>query len=295
MTLQQLRYLVAVADYGSITAAAAGTYVAQPALSRAMRALERELNVDLFRRTGRGITLTAEGRRMVRLARAALEVIDSMGRGHEAQVRTAAKLRIVSTPTLAIDLVGELIPAFTRYNPNVDVEVIHREAREPLVAALRTGTAEIGLVDLPVDEELMTHSLRDREVVLASPPGTDLPDPVPVERLDGLPMVVPARGEGRRRELEEMFTVTGVRPTFAVETDERVAWVASVLDGTASLIWYRDIAARTFGSRATIRSFAPRLSRTLGIVHPRRPLARAARAFINIAVSSRRPSTPSYN
>ncbi len=289
MTLQQLRYLVAVADYGSITAAAAATYVAQPALSRAIRALERELNVTLFRRTGRGITLTAEGRRVVRLARTALEVVDSMPEGGKgAQVRAAAKLRIVSTPTLTIDLVGELIPAFTRYNPDVDVEVIRREAREALVAALRTGAAEIGLVDLPVDEELMTHQLRDREVVLASPPGTDLPDPVPVERLDGLPIVVPARRDGRRRELEEMFTATGVRPTVAVETDERIAWVASVLDGKASLIWYRDIAIRTFGSRATIRSFAPRLSRTLGIVHPRRPLARAARAFINIAVNPRK-------
>ncbi|GAA5123454.1 LysR family transcriptional regulator [Haloechinothrix salitolerans] len=271
MTLQQLRYLVAVADYGSITAAAAGTYVAQPALSR-------------------------EGRRMVRLARTALEVIDSMsGGGHATHVRTAAKLRIVSTPTLAIDLASELIPAFARYNPDVDVEVIRREARETVVAALRTGAAEIGLVDLPVDEELMTHSLRDREVVLVSPPGTGLPNPVPVERLDGLPMVVPARSGGRRRELEELFTATGVRPTFAVETDERVAWVASVLDGKASLIWYRDIAVRTFGSRVTIRSFTPPLSRTLGIVHPRRPLARAARAFINIAVSPLETSTPSYN
>lgn len=281
MTLQQLRYLVAVADYGTITAAAAAVYVAQPALSRAMHALERELNVQLLNRTGRGIALTAEGDRVVGMARTVLELVDAMGAPADRdQDRPAATLRIVVTPTLSIDLVGELIPAFARHHPDVDVQVLRRDERETLVEALRAGEAELGMVDLPIDAEFTTHHLSDEEVVLASPPGTDLPDPVPVERLDGLPLVVPARGGGRRGELEQLFGAAGARPVLAVETDERVAWVASVLDGKGSLIWYRHLAVRTFGSRAEVRSFLPSLTRTLGIVHPRRPLTPAAHAFL---------------
>lgn len=280
MTLQQLRYLVAVADHGTITAAAASVYVAQPALSRAMHALERELNVQLFNRAGRRIALTAEGDRVVGLARTVLGLVDTMAERPEPDQDRAATLRIVVTPTLSIDLVGELIPAFARHHPDVDVQVIRRDARETLVDALRTGEAELGLVDLPVDAEFTAHHLSDQEVVLASPPGTDLPDPVPVERLDGLPLVVPARGGGRRGELEQLFGAAGARPVLAVETDERVAWVASVLDGKGSLIWYRDHAVRAFGSRAELRSFQPSLTRALGIVHPRRPLTPAAHAFL---------------
>lgn len=282
MTLQQLRYLVAVADHGTITAAASAVYVAQPALSRAMHALERELNVELFNRAGRSIALTAEGERVVRLARTVLGLVDAMAERRDRD-RAAAPLRIVVTPTLSIDLVGELIPAFARHHPDIDVQVIRRDGRETLVDALRAGEAELGLVDLPIDADFTAHHLSDQEVVLASPPGTDLPDPVPVERLDGLPLVVPARGGGRRGELEKLFGAAGARPVLAVETDERVAWVASVLDGKGSLIWYRDHAVRAFGSRAELRSFQPTLSRALGIVHPRRPLTPAAHAFLQAA------------
>ncbi|SFQ68971.1 DNA-binding transcriptional regulator, LysR family [Amycolatopsis arida] len=281
MTLQQLRYLVAVADHGTITAAAAALYVAQPALSRAVHALERELGVTLLTRTGRGTALTAEGRRVVRLARSALDVVDRIAGGaHGEREGKPATLRVVATPTLAAHLVGELVPAFTRRHPGTRVEVLGRDPRERVVGALRDGDAELGLVDLPVDGGVTTHHLGEHEVVLASPPGTDLPDPVPLDRLDGLPLVVPRRGSPRRGELEELFGMLGVRPASAVETDERAAWVTVVLAGGASLLWYRDIAARAFGPRAEIRSLRPRLTRAVGLVHPRRPLAPAARAFV---------------
>jgi LysR family cyn operon transcriptional activator len=55
MNLQQLRYLVATADEGTMTSAATACHVAQPVLTRAVRALERELGVLLLRRRGRGV------------------------------------------------------------------------------------------------------------------------------------------------------------------------------------------------------------------------------------------------
>ena len=61
MNLQQLRYVVATADAGSMTAAARAVPVAQPALSRAVRALEAELGVELFATRGRSVELTESG------------------------------------------------------------------------------------------------------------------------------------------------------------------------------------------------------------------------------------------
>ncbi len=281
LTLQQLRYLVAVADCRSITAAAAAVYVAQPALSRAIQALERDLDVALVTRKGRGVELTCEGARVVRLARtvlAAVDAIEDIGAAQGGGSRE--KLCVVATPTLAIDLAADLLPAFTARHPGVDVQLVQRNSREALVECLTGGSAELGLVDLPVDQGLSSHHLQEREVVLVSPAGSGLPDPLPLRRLDGLRMVLPTRGTGRRTELESMFSHLGVRPVAALEVDERLAWVASVLGGHGSLVWYRDMASRTFGSRAEVRSFRPALLRPVGIVHARGSLSRPARAFL---------------
>ncbi|MFE4635758.1 LysR family transcriptional regulator [Streptomyces sp. NPDC056773] len=280
-TLAQLRYLVAVADCRSITGAAASVFVAQSALSRAVQAMERDLGVDLLARRGRGVDLTPEGARVVRLARTvldAVEAIDDIGAPHGLGARAA--LSVVTTPTLALDLASELVHTFTERHPGLDVRLHQYDSREAVVQELNQGRAELALVDLPLDKELSTHYIQEREVVLISPVGSALPDPLPFRALDGLPMVLPTPGTGRRTEMEAMFSCLGVRPVPCLEVDERLGWVTGVTDGRGSLIWYRDVVARAFGSRAEIRSFTPPLLRPVGIAHARRPLSRAARAFI---------------
>jgi LysR family transcriptional regulator, nitrogen assimilation regulatory protein len=283
-TLQQLRYLVAVADCRSITAAASSVYVAQPALSRSIQALEREVGVELLDRRGRGATLTPEGARVVRLARTVLDAvaaIEDIGPAHGG--RAHATLIVAATPALSLDLAADLVPSFAERHPGIEVRLLPHDSREALIRALTDGVAELGLVDLPVDKELSTHHLQDREVVLISPRGSGLPDPMPFRMLGGLRMVLPTPGTGRRTELEAMFGRLGVRPVAVVEADERLAWVTSVVDGRGSLIWYRDMVLRAFGHRVEVRSFTPPLLRAVGIVHPRGPLSRTARAFLSHA------------
>ncbi|MBA0127482.1 LysR family transcriptional regulator [Haloechinothrix sp. YIM 98757] len=290
MTLQQLRYLVAIADHGTMTAAAAAVYVAQPALSRAVHALQRELRVTLFTRTGRTITLTDEGHRVVRLARSALATVDSIPRTTaQPATPTGPPLRVVATPMLAMAVIGGVIPRFRRTHPATPVEVTYRGNRDELSETLRTGHADIGIVDLPVDPRLTAHRVRSLEVVLTSPRGTALPDPVSLSLLDGLPMVLPSRGSTRRSELDGLFALAGVHPFPVVETDERVTWVSSVLDGIASLLCFRESTFRTFGARAEVRSFAPRLARPFGVVHTPGPLGPAARTFLGVA--ARKPAS----
>src|SRR3954470_11720419 len=78
MNLRQLRYVVATADHGTMTAAAQALFVAQPALSRAIRELERELGVELFARARRGGAPTDTGEEIVRYARDALRAVDAI-------------------------------------------------------------------------------------------------------------------------------------------------------------------------------------------------------------------------
>lgn len=69
MTLQQLRYMIAIADAGSLNKASETLYVSQPSLSGAVKELEKELGVVIFNRTGKGVSLTAEGEEFLSYAR----------------------------------------------------------------------------------------------------------------------------------------------------------------------------------------------------------------------------------
>src|SRR5215510_1895776 len=94
MELRHLRYFVSVAEEASVSKAALRVNICQPALSRQIRDLERELGVRLFDRIGRRIQLTAEGEDLLRRARALLTDADSLvQRGHALTRGTTGLLR----------------------------------------------------------------------------------------------------------------------------------------------------------------------------------------------------------
>ena len=73
MTLQQLRYVIMVAETGTITEAAKKLYISQPSLTNAIHELEKEMNLVIFQRTNKGILLSGEGEEFLGYARQVLE------------------------------------------------------------------------------------------------------------------------------------------------------------------------------------------------------------------------------
>ncbi len=78
MTLTQLKYVIAIADTGSMNEAAKQLYIAQPSLSQAVRELEKEIGAELFRRGNRGVILTAEGEEFLGYARQVVQQYELM-------------------------------------------------------------------------------------------------------------------------------------------------------------------------------------------------------------------------
>ena len=110
MELRQLEYFLKCAEKGSLTRAAEELYTTQPHVSQVIRALERELGVSLFRRTGAGVALTDDGERIRFYAENAVKNAALIG--ETARDHSGERLRIAANPSsrLAV-LAGEYICA----------------------------------------------------------------------------------------------------------------------------------------------------------------------------------------
>ena len=73
MTLTQLRYVITIADTGSMNGAAKALFISQPSLSQAVKELETEIGVELFKRSNRGVSVTQEGIEFLGYARQVVE------------------------------------------------------------------------------------------------------------------------------------------------------------------------------------------------------------------------------
>ena len=73
MTLTQLRYIIAIADTGSMNEAAKSLFISQPSLSLAVKELEKEIGTELFKRSNRGVSVTQEGMEFLSYARQVVE------------------------------------------------------------------------------------------------------------------------------------------------------------------------------------------------------------------------------
>lgn len=113
MTLQQLKYLIEVAEKGSINQAARSLYISQPSLSNAIRDIENEIQINIFKRTNKGIRVTAEGAEFLVYARQIVEQAELLEKKYKGKKSSRLEFR-VSTQHCAVTVVafGELIKKY---------------------------------------------------------------------------------------------------------------------------------------------------------------------------------------
>lgn len=153
MELRRLRYLIVAAEEGNITRAARRLKLAQPALSRQIHALEQELGVQLFDRTGRAARLNPAGEAAVGCARKIVAQLDEAFERARLASRGAAGLCIVTAGVIPIwsGFVAQLVAHVRDELPEVDL-VVEESAGHDQWRALRSHTADIGLGIEPLAE-----------------------------------------------------------------------------------------------------------------------------------------------
>lgn len=292
MDLRQLSYVLAVVDEGGFTAAADAVHITQPALSQAIGALERELGVLLFHRTGRTVTLTSAGEAIVGPARQAVRDASTARAAVEAVIGLeGGRLDLVCLPMLAVDPAADLIGRFRQAHPDVDVRLLSPESASALPRLVRDGTAEIGLCHLPLaGDDLSTHPLSRHDYMAVLPPDADerfgSGKTVSLKTLARLPLITTPPGTSTRGVIEDALAEAGLEAKVAVETDHREAIAPLVVAGAGVSILPRPVALEAERRGAVLRTITPRVRRDVGLVHRSGPLSPAATAFVAIGFSS---------
>jgi DNA-binding transcriptional LysR family regulator len=286
---RRLSYFLAIVQAGSATKAAAELRVAQPSLSQALRALERELGTELFDRVGRGLRLTDAGRALVGPGRQALLALEQARDAvrQVSQLETGT-LALAALPTLAVDPLAALLGRFTRELPGISVSVRSPENAAEASALVREGECEIALAHLPApDDGLLTTGLSTQQLLLVLPPNTPLADgsSLSLTQLADVPLVLSPRATSTRVLLEGALEEAGVTPRVAIETESREAIVPLVLAGAGTALLPAPLAREAERRGALVRSARPRIARQIGLIRRPGPLSPAARAFVELALA----------
>jgi DNA-binding transcriptional LysR family regulator len=289
MDLRRLEYFLAVVQHGQVTSAASALRVAQPSLSQAIKALERDLGVQLFTREGRTLRPTRAGRALVEPARRVLGDLDTARAAVADVVELAAGwLDIATHDLLGRDPLVAAIAAFHELYAGIPVRVHSPRDEDELIRLLADGRCELGLAFLPVPEAGLTvRPLGTQEIWVVLPPGNgadaDLPSPMPVGALHDVAFVDSMRGFASPRGViaaalrEEKVLI---RPVVRTRHRESILpMVMAGLGGAFTTSAYARDAAR---AGAAVRRLEPTVTCDFALVHRDATLSPAARAFVRI-------------
>jgi len=170
LKLKDLRYLVAVAEQRHFGRAAASCYVSQPTLSAQLKKLEQSLGVQLIERAPNNVSLTPAGEQIVSRARRIIEASEEVVELARAQRDPlAGRLRAAFLPTIGPYLLPHVTAAIRRSLPRLELRLYEYQTA-PMLAKLREGELDLGILALPVElAGLEARELYREAFTVASP------------------------------------------------------------------------------------------------------------------------------
>ncbi|MGZ8694360.1 MAG: LysR family transcriptional regulator [Gaiellaceae bacterium] len=221
MLLSQVEAFLTISERHSVSAAAEVLYVTQPALTTRLKNLERELGVELFVRTPRGMRLTAEGRAFRPHAQRALQ---SLAEGRELlrerREGRVGELLVGAAPAISTYVLPLVLRRFQESFPNVHLIVRTGHSEEVLEMVLREQV-QIGLVrDLP-HPAVSSIPLYEDEIVLVVDPGHRFAEQasIAVGELGGERLILFDRTSSYFVLTSAFFREAGVVPRGVMELD----------------------------------------------------------------------------
>ena len=267
-TLRQLRSLIAAADTGSLSAAARGLHITQPAASQQVRELERALSVRLLERGGGAIRPTAIGETVLAHARKVQAAVDDLVAAATAfRGGETGRVRLGTGATACIHLLPPLLAQMKVRMPGLEI-IIATGNTPDMLRRVQDGGLDAAVVTLAgrLDRSLAPRRLRD-EALLAYGPATLLPGEQPLRpaALNRLPLILYESGGTTRGVVDAWFRGAGQTPRPIMELGSVEAIKLLAESGLGATIL----------PQSAVASPAPGMA-----VHPLRPTLRRSLAVV---------------
>ena len=275
LNLDQLQTLIAVADLGTLSAAAQALHLAPPTVGMHLNELEARLGATLIHRgrrqaylTAPGAALVESGRRILKSADEAMEQVRSIASGSTGKVRLGASAGVVG------NLLPQVLETLAQRHPGIDVELEVLGSNEAM-RQVNAGTLDIGIVALPhaPGPQVQVSAWRSDPMVAFLPLKWDAPKTVTPNWLAQQPLISISPKTQMHRLTAAWFGEAGFHPLARMTLNFPVAIKGLVAAGYGAAILpleRSDDAA--LHAKMQVRPLNPPLTRNMGIVH--QPLER---------------------
>lgn len=289
MDLATLNAFIAIAELGSFSEAAERLHLTQPAVSKRIASLEQQLDVRLFDRLGREVSLTEAGRALLPRAYQILNVLDDTRRAlSNLNGEVTGRLTLATSHHIGLHRLPPLLRAFTRAHPQVALDIQFLDS-EVAYEEILHGRAELAVITLAPEtrEPVRAVPVWDDPLDFVAAPEHPLARNGAIDLADVArhPAVFPGGNTFTHHIVQRLFEKQGLTPNIAMSTNylETIKMMVSI-----GLAW--SVLPRTMLDEQVARLPLPgiQLSRQLGyILHTERTLSNAARAFMGLLDAQR--------
>ncbi|MEO8001632.1 MAG: LysR family transcriptional regulator [Arenimonas sp.] len=219
--LKPLRAFCQAARLGSISRAAEALFLSQPAVTLQLQALERDLSVRLFERSGRRLTLTREGSALYELARPLVEGLDGLDGEFRNKLKglEASELHVAAGSSTILYLLPAIVQAFKQLHPTVQL-VLHNVTGKDGLALLRSDAVDLAvgsMLDVPTDLSYAPVYSFDPMLIMAKDHPLSKKEKIKLEDLSPHGLILPPKRLTTWRLVDLVFQQRRVPYTVALE------------------------------------------------------------------------------
>lgn len=223
MNLVQLKYFQAVCKYQSVSAAADALYISQPTLSTAIKELEREFDVALFRRHHRGMILTEEGNELLRHTDRLLSHADQVERIMSDFGKRRKVLRLGVPPMICSLFLPKILGDFSPKNPDIRLDITEG-GRQEMLNQLSKELLDMAFLshNAPFDSSLQSLQVAKFETVCCVSKDSPLASlrTVNPKDISNTPVVLFKNSFFQTEEIKKWFSASLIKPDILLQTSQ---------------------------------------------------------------------------
>ena len=284
--LDYYRIFYETARFHSFSTAAQHLYISQSAISQCIHQLEKELDVQLFVRTRKGVSLTNEGKLLFAKVENAINSIEQ-GEKQLERLRhlESGEITIAAGDTITTHYLLKYLEEFHALYPDIRIEMANSYSSQ-MISLVKEGKADLAFVNMPYDDdELIIEHCLDINDIFVCGPDFENNSSYSWEEVADLPLILLEKNASSRRFLEHHFNEKGIflRPQIEVAVHDLLIRFASIHLGVSCVIeqFSQEEIEKGIIKKLPLEPSLPK--RSIGCAYLKNaPLSYAAKAFLDL-------------